>query len=141
MVHAHTHTHTYTLEYHSSTKKGMKTFGTDIYTLLYVIQETNKDLVYSTGSSTRYSVMVHMGTESERVDRDFPGSPVARTQAPNAVGTRSIPGQGTRSHMVQLRVRVSQSQDLTCHNYRSNAPCTSTKTQCSQKNKHFKKFK
>ena len=29
--------------------------GTDIYTLLYTRQITNKDLLYSTGNSTQYS--------------------------------------------------------------------------------------
>ena len=31
--------------------------GTDIYTLLYIKQITNKDLLYSTGNYTQYSVM------------------------------------------------------------------------------------
>ena len=31
--------------------------GIDIYTLLYMKQITNNDLLYSTGSSTQYSVM------------------------------------------------------------------------------------
>ena len=33
--------------------------------------------------------------------RDFLGGPVAKTQAPNAVGLGSIPGQGIE-HMLQL---------------------------------------
>ena len=37
-----------------------------------------------------------------------------RLQAPNAGGPGSIPGQGTRSHMPQLR--VAETQDSTCHN-------------------------
>ena len=36
--------------------------------------------------------------------RDFPGSPGLRLPTPNAGGLGSIPGQGTRSHMLQLRV-------------------------------------
>ena len=35
--------------------------GTDICTLLYIKQITNKDLLYSTGNSTQYSVMTYMG--------------------------------------------------------------------------------
>ena len=35
-------------------------FGTDTYTLLYMKQITNKDLLYSTGNSTQYSVMTYM---------------------------------------------------------------------------------
>ena len=34
-------------------------------------------------------------------ERNFPGGPVAKT--PNARGLGLIPGQGTRSHMSQLR--------------------------------------
>ena len=43
--------------------------GVDIYTLLYIEQITNKDLLYSTGNSTQYSVMAYVGKESKkRVD-------------------------------------------------------------------------
>ena len=37
--------------------------GTDIYTLLYVIWITNKDLPQSTEDSTQYSVMAYLGKE------------------------------------------------------------------------------
>ena len=40
--------------------------GTDIYTLLYIKQISNKDLLYSTGNSTQYSVMTYMGKESKK---------------------------------------------------------------------------
>ena len=40
--------------------------GMDIYTLLYIKKITNKDLLYSTGNSTQYSVMVYMGKESKK---------------------------------------------------------------------------
>ena len=36
----------------------------DIHTMLYIKQITNKDLLYSTGSSTQYSIMIYMGKES-----------------------------------------------------------------------------
>ncbi|TEA33728.1 hypothetical protein DBR06_SOUSAS12810084, partial [Sousa chinensis] len=36
--------------------------------------------------------------------------------APNAGGPGSIPGQGTRSHMPQLRVCMPRQKDHTCHN-------------------------
>ena len=39
--------------------------GTDICTLLYIKQITNKNLVCSTGNSTQYSVMAYMGKESK----------------------------------------------------------------------------
>ena len=40
--------------------------GTDIYTLLYIKQITNKDVLCSTGNSTQYSVMTYMGKESKK---------------------------------------------------------------------------
>ena len=39
---------------------------------------------------------------------DFPGGPVAKTLCSNAGGLGLIPGQGTRSHMPLLRVRMPQ---------------------------------
>ena len=41
-------------------------FGINIYTLLYIKQIINKDLLYSTGKSTQYSVITYMGKESEK---------------------------------------------------------------------------
>ena len=40
--------------------------GIDIYTLLYIKQINNKDLLYSTGNYTQYSVMTYKGKESEK---------------------------------------------------------------------------
>ena len=40
--------------------------GTDVYTLLYIKQTTNKDLLYSTGNSSQYSVMTYMGKELKK---------------------------------------------------------------------------
>ena len=40
--------------------------GIDIYTLLYIKQISNKDLLYSTGNSTQYSVMAYMEKESKK---------------------------------------------------------------------------
>ena len=40
--------------------------GMDIYTLLYIKYITNKDLLYSTGNSTQYSVMDYMEKESRK---------------------------------------------------------------------------
>ena len=42
--------------------------GIDIYTLMFIKQITNKNLLYSPGNSTRYSVMTYMGKESKKVD-------------------------------------------------------------------------
>ena len=38
--------------------------GVDIYSLPYIKQRTNKDLLYSTGNSTQYPVKTPMGKES-----------------------------------------------------------------------------
>ena len=40
--------------------------GIDIYILLYIKWIINKDLLYSTGNSTQYSVMNYMGKESKK---------------------------------------------------------------------------
>ena len=37
-----------------------------IYTLLYIKQITNKNLLYITGNSTKYSVMTYIGKESKK---------------------------------------------------------------------------
>ena len=39
----------------------------NIYILLHIKQILNKDLLYSTGKSTQYSVISYMGKESEKV--------------------------------------------------------------------------
>ena len=41
---------------------------------------------------------------------DFPGSPVAKTPFPSAVGLGLIPGQGTRSHMLQIKIPYSMTK-------------------------------
>ena len=41
-------------------------FGINIYRRLYIRQITNKDLLYSTGNSTQYSVITYMRKESKR---------------------------------------------------------------------------
>ena len=40
--------------------------GIDTYTPVYIKSITNKDLLYSTGNFTQYSVMIYMGIESKR---------------------------------------------------------------------------
>ena len=56
--------------------------------------------------------------------RYFAGGPVTKAQAPNLGGLGSIPGQGTRSHMMQLRICMPQLKIL----------CAATKTLCNQIN-------
>ena len=41
-------------------------FGINIYTLMYIRQITNKDVLYSTGNYTQYSVISYKGKESEK---------------------------------------------------------------------------
>ena len=38
----------------------------DVYILVYIKWITNKDLLYTTGNSTQYSVMAYMGKESKK---------------------------------------------------------------------------
>ena len=38
----------------------------DTYTLLFIKQKSNENLLYSTGNSTQYSVMTYMGKESKK---------------------------------------------------------------------------
>ena len=40
--------------------------GIDKHAVLYIKEITNKDLLYSTGNSTQYSVIIYMGKESEK---------------------------------------------------------------------------
>ena len=57
--------------------------------------------------------------------QDFPGGPRLRLWAPTARGLGLIPGQGTRSHILKLRVHLPQLKILHA----------ATKTQQSQKKK------
>ena len=41
-------------------------YGINIYTLLYIKQIDNKDLLYSIGNYTQYLVITYNGKESER---------------------------------------------------------------------------
>ena len=40
--------------------------GIDMYTLMCIKWMTNKDLLYSTGNSTQYSVMAYMAKDSKK---------------------------------------------------------------------------
>ena len=52
-----------------------------------------------------------------------------RLRAPGAGGPGSIPGQGTRSHVLQLKIRMPQMKIL---HAATKIPCAATKTQCTQ---------
>ena len=43
---------------------------------------------------------------------DFPGGPVAKTPAPNAGGLGSIPVQGTKSHLLQLKLNSTKQNKM-----------------------------
>ena len=44
----------------------LEEFGIKIYTLLYIKQITNKDLLYNTGNYTQYLVVTYNGKESKK---------------------------------------------------------------------------
>ena len=48
----------------------VREFGMDMYTLLYLKLITNKDLLYSTGNSTQYSVITLWLSEGKEQGRD-----------------------------------------------------------------------
>jgi len=56
---------------------------------------------------------------------------------PHAGGPGSIPGQGTRPHMLELRVscQIKISQAATKKKEKGKIPHATTKTQCSQRSK------
>ena len=60
--------------------------------------------------------------------RDFPAGPVAKTLCSQSGGLTSIHGQGTRSHMLQLKIWNVTKQRL-------KILLAATETQCSQINK------
>ena len=47
-------------------QEGYREIGVDTYMLLYTKYITNKDLLYSTGNSTQYSIMTYMEIESKK---------------------------------------------------------------------------
>ena len=66
--------------------------------------------------------------------RDFPGVEGQRLHAPNVGAWGSIPGQGTRSHMTQLRVLMLQLK-------LSHDTAEIWHSQINNKNKYWKKLK
>ena len=64
---------------------------------------------------------------------NFTGGPMTRLWAPSVGSPGSIPGQGTRSHILQLRVGMLQG--------RLKISLAATKTQCNQINKYSLKKK
>ena len=64
-------------------------------------------LLKSTASPSKHSPAIYL-----KSSWDFSGSPVAKTPHSKAGGLGSLPGQGTRSHMPQLRVRMLQLEVL-----------------------------
>ena len=53
--------------------------------------------------------------------QDFPGGPVVKTPPSQCRGPGFDPGQGTRSHMPRLRVRMPQLKDSAC--YKDGSSC------------------
>ena len=54
---------------------------------------------------------------------------MGKTHASNAGGLSSIPGQGTRSHMIQLRVRILQLKILSAETKRSHISPATTRSE------------
>ena len=53
--------------------------------------------------------------ELKKYDKDFPGGPVAKTPWVFPVqGVGSIPGQGTKPHMLQLKTQHATTKDSMC---------------------------
>ena len=50
--------------------------------------------------------------EKKKRELEIPGGPVTKTPYSQCRGPGSIPGQGVRSHMLQLRVSMPQSKIL-----------------------------
>ena len=73
-----------------------------------------------------YCIVVHENYLYNIIVSEFveglPGGPVVDSALPNAGGLGSAPGQGTRSHMPQLRVYKPQLK----------IPCATTETQYGQ---------
>ena len=65
------------------------------------------------------------GCKSRVPLRDFPGSPVAKIPCPWFRGPNSIPGQGTTSHLLQLRVHMPQLKILHAAMKTENPVCLS----------------
>ena len=89
----------------SSREEGTKPFiGTE-----FQLWKMEKVLAMDGGDSCIPVWVNHWTTHLKIVKmRDFSGSSVAKTPAPNAEALGLIPGQGTRSHMPQLRPQCSQ---------------------------------
>lgn len=78
-------------------------------------------------SKLQNSSLAH-GLNKDINSGNAPDGPVAKTyELPTQGGPGSAPGQGTMSHMLQLRVRVSQLK----------IPCVAAETQQSQTNKYI----
>ena len=66
--------------------------GIDMYTLLYIKQITNKNLLYSTKNFTQYSVIIYMGKESKkRVDICITDSPCSIIESSTTLSINYTP--------------------------------------------------
>ena len=51
-------------------------------------------------------IQIEWEKQLKKLHRDFPGGPVAETLSSQCRGPGSIPGQGTRSHTTQWRLKI-----------------------------------
>ena len=100
---------------------------TDIQTIIYIAWINNKILLIAQGTIFNVLGYTIMEKNIGKNVGHFPGGPVAKTSYFQCRGPGSIPGQGTRSHMLQPRCHKPQQ--------RSKIPCDSTKIWHSQINK------
>ena len=64
--------------------------GTDIYTLLYIKQITNKDQLYSTGNSTQYFIITYMEKECVKEQDTFGAATMENSmEVPSKTKTRT----------------------------------------------------
>ena len=74
-----------------------KTAANPLLIIIMVIRSTLRT------SKSLPNINVHP-TPKHRLYRDFPGGPVTKSLHSNAGGPDSVPGQRTRSHMLQLKI-------------------------------------
>ena len=83
--------------------------------LLKDIKENSKNKQYTIFMDGKHqdrngfsSSQLNSNCSINKNSRDFPGGPVAKTLSSQCRGPGSIPGQGARSHMLQLRPRAAK---------------------------------